>query len=257
MLLVVYKKTNAIVTITTGRNSYSPMMSYGSGGIKMTPNFKSKKKYTKLEYHWITDEGEFISDFTHLGKEVKNQGETVLWSAIENDEVVDIKSPFDIRLEVIDSEGREILVNTKVTINPNKDFYEMKKQNQQLQISASINSTNILIDSKEKAWFIDFEYSLSAPIYYDIGKFFSDSVDMDKYRGKHTYDNFINGYNAWAKHPAPADWIKLARLMDITGMLALINKKSVLDGWVNGIEDAIIHTMSVLKNEELFQLIEQ
>ncbi|MBU3143767.1 hypothetical protein [Clostridium sp. CF012] len=127
MLFVVYKKTNAIVTITTVRNSYSPMMSYGSGGIKMTPNFKSKKKYTKLEYHWITDEGEFISDFTHLGKEVKNQGETVLWSAIENDKVVDIKSPFDIRLEVIDCEGREILANTKVTINPNKDFYEIKK----------------------------------------------------------------------------------------------------------------------------------
>ena len=128
MLFVVYKKTNGTVTITTDKNSYTPMMSYGSGGIKMTPIFNSKKVYTKLEYHWITDEGEFRSDFSHLGKEVKNQGETVLWSAIENDKVVDIKSSFDIRLEVIDSASKEILANTKLTISPNKGFYEINEQ---------------------------------------------------------------------------------------------------------------------------------
>ena len=47
----------------------------------MTPNFQSNKKYTKLEYHWITSEGEFegefSSDFIHF-KDVNNQGETVL-----------------------------------------------------------------------------------------------------------------------------------------------------------------------------------
>ncbi|MBZ9686784.1 hypothetical protein G9F72_010650 [Clostridium estertheticum] len=127
MMFVACKKINDTVTISTDKNSYTPMMSYGSGGIKMTPNFNSKKKYTKLEYHWITDEGEFISEFAHLGKEVKNQGETVLWSAIVNDKVVDIKSSFDIRLEVIDSASKEILANTKLTITPNKGFYEVKK----------------------------------------------------------------------------------------------------------------------------------
>lgn len=49
------------------------------------------KKHIELEDHWITDEGEFISDFVYLGKAVKNKGETVLWSAIEKDKVVDIK----------------------------------------------------------------------------------------------------------------------------------------------------------------------
>ena len=126
MMFVACKKINDTVTISTDKNSYTPMMSYGIGGIKMTPVFNSKKAYTKLEYHWITDEGEFNSDFSHLGKEVKNQGETVLWSAIKNDKVVDIKSPFDIRLEVIDSASKKILANTKITIKPNKDFYEIK-----------------------------------------------------------------------------------------------------------------------------------
>lgn len=128
MLFVGCKKTNDTVSIITDRNAYTPAMS-SARGIKMTPDLNSRKKYTKLEYHWITDEGEFISDFAHLGKEVKNQGETVLWGAIENDKVVDIKSPFNVQLEVIDSERQEILANTKLTINPNKGIYEIKKQN--------------------------------------------------------------------------------------------------------------------------------
>jgi len=123
------EKTNNTVIITTDVNSYSPMMSSGSGGIKMTPVFNSKNAYTKLEYHWITDEGEFISSFSHLGKEVNNQGETVLWSAVENDKVIDIKSSFEIRLEVIDGVSKKILANTKLTIKPNEIFYEVEKQN--------------------------------------------------------------------------------------------------------------------------------
>ncbi len=119
------------VTITTDVNSYSPMMSSGSGGIKMTPVFNSKNTYAKLEYHWTTEEGEFISSFSHLGKEVKNQGETVLWSAVENDKVIDIKSSFEIRLEVIDGVSKEILANTKQTIKPNEIFYEVEKTEQE------------------------------------------------------------------------------------------------------------------------------
>lgn len=119
------------VTITTDVNSYSPMMSSGSGGIKMTPVFNSENAYAKLEYHWITDEGEFISSFSHLGKEVINQGETVLWSAVENDKVIDIKSSFEIRLEVIDGVSKEILATTKQTIKPNEIFYEVEKTEQE------------------------------------------------------------------------------------------------------------------------------
>lgn len=121
------KKPNDTVSIITDRNMYTPAMS-SARGIKMTPNFKSIKKYAKLEYKWITDEGEFISGFGKSGKMVKNQGETVLWSASENDEVVYIKKPFNIKLSVMNSENKEILANTKLIINTNNGFYEIENK---------------------------------------------------------------------------------------------------------------------------------
>lgn len=126
VLFVACNKTNATVSIKSDRNIYISAMS-SARGIKMTPDFKPNKKYTKLEYRWITDGGEFISDFPQFGKEVKNQGETVLWSGIENDKVLDITSTINIKLEVIDSESKEILANTKLTINADKGVYEIKK----------------------------------------------------------------------------------------------------------------------------------
>lgn len=122
MLLVGCTKTIDTVTINTDINSYTPAMS-SVQGITMTPNFKSEKSFSKLIYHWTTTEGEFIG----AGNEVNNQGEAVIWSAIENDKVTEIKIPFDIRLEVIDSESQKILANTKLTIIPNNGFYEIKK----------------------------------------------------------------------------------------------------------------------------------
>ena len=124
ILIIACKKNNDTVTISTDRNTYIVTMS-SARGFKLTPNFKSKKKYAKLEYHWITDEGEFINDFTKLGKNVKNQGETVLWGAYENDKVA--AGTFDIRLEVIDSESKKILANTKLTISSDKGLYKIKK----------------------------------------------------------------------------------------------------------------------------------
>ncbi len=110
--------------------------------------------------------------------------------------------------------------------------------------------SNILIDRIDNTvWFIDFEYSLSAPIYYDIGKFFRDRAVLDEYVEKSTYDSFINGYNEHAKNQIANDWIKLAKLMDITGMLALIDKKNPPNEWVNEIESAIVRSMRILKNE--------
>jgi len=110
--------------------------------------------------------------------------------------------------------------------------------------------SNILIDGEEKVWFIDFEYSLAAPIYYDIGKFFRDSNHLNQYRNSSVYDSFIQGYNPQATQPISNEWIKLARLMDITSMLALISREKVPEGWVKAIEEAIKQTMKILRDEE-------
>jgi hypothetical protein len=89
----------------------------------MTPNFETTNSYEDLIYHWETNEGEFIG----IGKEVKNQGESLVWSAIENDKVADIENSFNITIEVIGSESKKVLATTKLTIKPNNGFYEVKK----------------------------------------------------------------------------------------------------------------------------------
>lgn len=114
-------KSGDTVTIITDINLYTPAMS-SVKGITMTPDFKTEKNYEKLVYYWTTSEGEFFGS----GKEVKNQGEAVIWWAVSNDKVVEINKPFDVKLEVIDGENQKILSNTKLTITPDKGFYKVK-----------------------------------------------------------------------------------------------------------------------------------
>lgn len=112
--------------------------------------------------------------------------------------------------------------------------------------------SNMLVDTKDEIWFIDFEYSLAAPIYLDLGKFFRDRESMDKYIHKGIYESFAIGYNSSAKRKVYEDWIKLARLMDITGMLNLINKKDAPKSWIKETEASIKLTLRVLKGEALY-----
>jgi hypothetical protein len=126
MLFVACEKTKDTVSITTDIKLYTPYMS-SKQGITMTPNFKSNKKYNKLEYHWISERGSFIL-FETYKKDLKNQGEAVLWSAIENDKVAYIKESFDIQLEIIDSENKVILTKTKIAINIDNGFYGVEEQ---------------------------------------------------------------------------------------------------------------------------------
>lgn len=136
-------------------------------------------------------------------------------------------------------------------VSKNKDMMA-KLKSEFVYSHGDFSPGNILIDKYNDIWFIDFEYSLSAPIYYDIGKFFRDRLEMNRYMGKDTYDAFISGYNASAKHPASDDWIKLARLMDMTSLLHLLNYESALKCWATDIEEEIKHTMRVLRNEDLY-----
>ena len=122
MLLAGCGNTSDKVTITTDPNAYTPAMS-SVHGITMTPDFETKKSYENLVYHWETNEGEFIG----FGKEAENQGESVIWSAIENDKVVDIKESIVIKLEVFDGETEKLLATANLTITSNKGFYEVKK----------------------------------------------------------------------------------------------------------------------------------
>ena len=122
MVLACCGNTSDKVTITADPNAYTPAMS-SVQGITLTPDFETKKSYENLVYHWETNEGEFIG----IGKEAENQGESVIWSAIENDKVADIEESIDIKLEVIDLENKKVLATANLTITPNNGFYEVNK----------------------------------------------------------------------------------------------------------------------------------
>ena len=123
LVLITGCSTNDTVTITADRNSYTPLMS-SAQGITLTPNFETKTNYKNLVYHWETSEGEFIG----IGKEVNNQGEAVVWSAVEDDKIAEIKNDFDIKLEVIESESKNVLAAAKITITTlDNGFYSIKE----------------------------------------------------------------------------------------------------------------------------------
>lgn len=122
MLLTGCSSNSDKVTITTDLDSYTPSMS-SARGLTITAKFQTKKNNKNLVYHWETNEGEFID----LGKKVENQGESVVWCAIENDKVADIKTAFDIKLEVIDGESKKVLAAASLTITPNNGMYKVIK----------------------------------------------------------------------------------------------------------------------------------
>jgi hypothetical protein len=102
--------------------SYTPAMS-SVRGITLTPDFETKKHYKDIEYHWETGAGEFIG----MGQEGSNQGESVIWSAVENGKIAEIKDDFDIKLEVTEAGSKEVLAAAKVTITTDNGFYKIKE----------------------------------------------------------------------------------------------------------------------------------
>jgi hypothetical protein len=111
------------VTITAEPKSYTPLMS-SVQGITLTPDFETKTNYKNLVYHWETKEGEFIG----MGKEANNQGEAVVWSAVDNDKIAEIKKDFDIKLEIIESGSKKVLATAKITITADDaGFYSVKE----------------------------------------------------------------------------------------------------------------------------------
>jgi aminoglycoside phosphotransferase (APT) family kinase protein len=111
---------------------------------------------------------------------------------------------------------------------------------------------NMIIDRLGEVWFIDFEYSLAAPPYSDIGRFFRDQPALQSVLNEGVLAAFIEGYNACAGRKLDADWYKLARLMDMTALLHLLSFESAAAAWAKDIEEEIGHTMRVLRGVESF-----
>jgi len=97
-----------------------------------------------------------------------------------------------------------------------------------------------------QTYFIDYEYCFSAPVFYDIGKFFRTRTNVEKYIGTETISAFFEGYNNKAKESLPKEWYIYSRVADVATMLHLINKPNIPEGWGLAIDTEIKKTLELL-----------
>lgn len=85
-----------------------------------------------------------------------------------------------------------------------------------------LNPGNILVDEQGELWFIDFEYGHATTPYLDFGKFLRKRENFSKYLDKETLEAVKEGY----QHPLADNWVHLSMLVDLPGMLRLINTET-------------------------------
>ena len=122
MLLLIGCKATDKVKISTNIKSYIPTMS-SAQGITMTPDFKAKKSYDNIIYHWEASAGEFMNE----GKEADMQSGYVVWSPLDDGNLVEIENNIEIKLEVLDNDSKKILASTNLTIKPTDGFYVVEE----------------------------------------------------------------------------------------------------------------------------------
>ncbi|MBI9014690.1 MAG: aminoglycoside phosphotransferase family protein [Clostridiales bacterium] len=101
------------------------------------------------------------------------------------------------------------------------------------------NPNNIIVDEMLNLWFIDFEFSMSAPRYLDIGKLFRKRSSFNDYMTVETIDSFTKGYQEISKEALPMNWLEYSKVVDITSLLSLINKKETHKDWIEYVEKTI------------------
>ncbi|GKX68610.1 hypothetical protein [Inconstantimicrobium mannanitabidum] len=88
---------NQVGLVDAHDSGYSPFMNCAIG-IALEASFSLEKDYKNLKYHWVTEEGSFFVE--PEAKDVLNNGGAIVWQAIKNHEIADIKHSFNIVLEV-------------------------------------------------------------------------------------------------------------------------------------------------------------
>ncbi|WP_328805639.1 aminoglycoside phosphotransferase family protein [Paenibacillus apii] len=106
--------------------------------------------------------------------------------------------------------------------------------------------SNIIVTPSLQTCFIDYEYCFSAPVFYDIGKFFRTRTNVERYIGTETISAFFEGYNSKAKEPLPKEWYIYSKIADVATMLHLINKPNIPEGWGLAIDTEIEKTLDLL-----------
>lgn len=125
-LMIGCKKSAYEVSINTDRNSYSPAMS-SIRGITLSPSLKPENKSSNIIYHWSTTSGGFLNTGDNTTtKEVENNGEGVLWTAITHGGEKAEKS-ITITLKVEDKGNGKVLAENRVVLEEKEGSYWVRK----------------------------------------------------------------------------------------------------------------------------------
>ena len=128
LLILSGNSLSADIEIETDRNFYTPILS-STIGIGLTPKHPLENQKGALRFHWSTNFGAFFSwnnGVRGFGPEVTNNGDKIFWS-YDPREMGKIKPPVRISLRIEDEKTKNILGETCIEIEWDKDFAKVKK----------------------------------------------------------------------------------------------------------------------------------
>lgn len=79
---------------------------------------------------------------------------------------------------------------------------------------------NLLVEGERVTGILDWEFVLSAPRYFDMGQW----VREDEWMNEASKTAFVQGYQEMSGVELPAEWERLARLMDIATMMSFLDR---------------------------------
>ncbi|MCT4686735.1 aminoglycoside phosphotransferase family protein [Vallitalea sp.] len=82
-------------------------------------------------------------------------------------------------------------------------------------------TNNIMVKDNKVTGIIDWEFTLAAPLYFDIGQLFR----FDEQVTKSNEISFINAYNLSSDTVLHKDWKKLGKIIDMANFLCFLNNK--------------------------------
>jgi len=144
-----------------------------------------------------------------------------------------------------DNIGEYLKTNLLDIISNNHGLYEII-DNENVLCHGDFSFKNIMIDNDSKPFFIDFEYSLAISRYFDIGKLFrrrDDNVNM--YIDSNFYIEFKEAYNYYSTIPLPDNYLILAKLADLPGLLSFINNDNPVEEWLDDIKIDIAYLIGL------------
>lgn len=117
-------EVNNEIKILTDIKKYTPVMS-SVQGIGMTPEFRTNLEESKVQYHWTTNNGDFLVLDNKRVKEVVNSGDKVLWIP-ELQENAGKTANIIITLKAEDTMTGKIMAETSLTIEQDGVYYIIK-----------------------------------------------------------------------------------------------------------------------------------